>query len=242
MYPRWIRTRYTELIGDRSGNWTSANKNRNILRRLTSGLFRARFNLKSCTLKYLIIANRGVAREGANRIFANARKRAQYRHIVSIPPFAVSESIRAEGTGKQTLGRQGDSPRGKNRLSALSSNPEIESQPSRANISPGRTSRPAFLDSTPPRLSFEDCLDLGGAPESTGETGHCSRFDYGPAWKSPAIITRAPWRRWFRGNAITSPGTGEARRRDAGKKSGAALPLERKRERLLLFAELQRYK
>jgi len=44
--------------------------------------------------------------------------------------------------GKQTLDRQGDSPRGKNRLSALSSNPEIESQPSRANISPGRAFRP----------------------------------------------------------------------------------------------------
>lgn len=66
---------------------------------------------------------------------------------------------------KQTLDRQGDSPRGKNRLSALSSNPEIESQPSRANISLGRAFRPAQLY----RLSFEDCLDLGGTSRTVVE-------------------------------------------------------------------------
>lgn len=61
--------------------------------------------------------------------------------ISLVSPFAVLESIQVEGMGKQTLDRQGDSPRGKNRLSALSSNPEIESQPSRANISLGRAFR-----------------------------------------------------------------------------------------------------
>lgn len=60
----------------------------------------------------------------------------------------------------------------------------------------GRLARSRRLGSTLRRLSFEDCLDLGGARRPTGRgTGRCSRFDYGPAWKSSAIIKRAPWRR-----------------------------------------------
>jgi hypothetical protein len=83
-----------------------------------------------------MFANRGVARR-FDQIFTEARSERNIA-ISFASSFAVSEYIRAEGTGRQTSDRQGDSPRAKNRLSALSSNPEIESQPSRANISLGR--------------------------------------------------------------------------------------------------------
>lgn len=59
-----------------------------------------------------------------------------------------------------------------------------------------RGGRLARVDSTRLcRLSFEDCLDLGGAPRPGGVRDVVLVSITGPAWKSSAIITRAPWRR-----------------------------------------------
>lgn len=130
----------------------------------------------------------------------------------------------------------------------LSSNPEIESQPSRANISSG--GRSVRVDSAVP--AFFRGLAWFRRSSSTESAGRCSRFDYGPGVEilgdnnaSPV----APLISW-KCNYARGPGRGRGRAK-------SRLPTSRKeirprsvsrgesagtRERLLLFAELQWYK
>lgn len=122
--------------------------------------------------------------------------------------LAISEYTRAEGMSKQTLDRQGNSCL-EARTGYLLYRAIRKLSLSRQGLISRRDGRFARVNSTLRRLSFEDCLDLGGDRDPSGgerDEGRCSRFDYGPAWKSLAIITRAPWRRWFRGNAIMNQG------------------------------------
>lgn len=130
--------------------------------------------------------------KGLNFRLAEVRAISPYRTLL-----AVSAYIRAEGMSKQTLDRQGDSCL-EARTGYLLYRAIRKLSLSRQGLISRRDGRFARVDSTLRRLSFEDCLDLGGIREQwwrERDGGRCSRFDYGPAWKSLAIITRTPWRR-----------------------------------------------
>lgn len=195
-----------------------------------------------------MFANRGAARRRRfNQIFAERNIAISFAS-----PFAVSEYIRAEGTGRQTSDRQGDSPRGKNRLSALSSNPEIESQPSRANISSGR----AFLarvDSTRALPAFFRGLPwFRRSPKNDGREREASGTLFSFRLRAGVEILDdnnaspvAPLISW---KCNYEPGTGEARLRrwkeirPRKRLSRRERWEEKEGERLLLLAELQWYK